>query len=310
MKLLTKTCFIFLIILAGCGVKDSSNEESKSKPKKKQTAPIKHSFDYKPCTPTQGELMAVIELGSLGLNYFIVEIDNDGCWALKKSAFGRSNFIYGVNTNSEIVSNIREFRNEIIDFGITKNNIHVIASSSVVKVEDIPALNNQLTKLGLTIKSISAKDEARYALLSTVPKEFIEESFIVDIGSGNTKLAWVESGDTLSLEIHGSKYFLSDVQDTTVFREVRDALLQVPEKNRNLCFVLGGMIYEFVKDKVNESDGRYFVLDEPGEYPTDNEKLRAANVIYNALYLEPTYSYIFDSESNFSIGYLISLKAN
>ena len=50
---------------------------------------------------------------------------------------------------------------------------------------------------------------------------------------------------------------------------------------------------------------RCWDLDAPNSYPVDNEKLKAANVIYNALYLEPTYSYIFDRDSNFSIGYLI-----
>ena len=305
---LFKVCFIFLIILTSCGVKKTSQEETKPRPPKEQPVFERRSFDYKPRVPENGELNAVIELGSLGLNYFIIEIDSDGCWQLERSSFGRSNFIYGVNTNAEIIASIKEFKNEILNFGVKPKNIHLIASSSVVKYEDIPALNSQLVDTSLKIKSINAADEARYALLATVPKEFIDESFIVDIGSGNTKLAWVENSDTLSVEIHGSKYFLSDAQDTTVFREVRDALLQVPEKNRNLCFMLGGMIYEFVKDEVQGSNNRYFVLDPPNEYPTDNEKLKAANVIYNALYLEPTFSYIFDRDSNFSIGYLISQR--
>ncbi|MEQ6168861.1 hypothetical protein AAOE16_16805 [Ekhidna sp. MALMAid0563] len=308
MKLFIKVCFIFLILLTSCGVKKSSKEETKPRPPKEQAVLEKPSFDYQPRVPENGELNAVIELGSLGLNYFIVEIDNDGCWRLERSSYGRSNFIYGVNTNAEIIANIKTFKNEIVNYGVNPKNIHLIASSSVVKSEDIPALNSQLTDVSLKIESINAADEARYALLATVPREFIDESFIVDIGSGNTKLAWVEKDDTLSVEIHGSKYFLSEVQDTTVFREVRDALLQVPEKNRNLCFMLGGMIFEFVKGEVEGSDDRYFVLDPPNEYPIDNEKLKAANVIYNALYLEPTFSYIFDRDSNFSIGYLVSQK--
>ncbi|WP_424964287.1 hypothetical protein [Ekhidna sp.] len=308
MKLFIKVCFIFLILLTSCGVKKSSKEETKPSPPKEQPVLEKRSFDYQPRVPENGELNAVIELGSLGLNYFIVEIDSDGCWRLERSSFGRSNFIYGVNTNTEIIANIKAFKSEIVNYGVNPQNIHLIASSSVVKSEDIPALNSQLTNVSLKIESINASDEARYALLATVPKEFVEESFIVDIGSGNTKLAWVEGEDTLSVEIHGSKYFLSEVQDTTVFREVRDALLQVPEKNRNLCFMLGGMIFEFVKGEIEGSDDRYFVLDPPNEYPIDNEKLKAANVIYNALYLEPTFSYIFDRDSNFSIGYLVSQK--
>ena len=225
---------------------------------------------------------------------------------MEEASYSRSNFIYGVNSNEEIVQTITGFIEEIISYGVSRENVHLIASSSVVNGENLDDLNALLgQKTQLNIVGISAENEAKYALAATVPQEFLEESFVVDIGSGNSKLSWVSNQDTLSIEIHGSKYFLSDIQDTTVFREVRDAVLQIPEENRNLCFMLGGMIYEFAKDKMLGSEARYVVLDAPNSYPVDNEKLKAANVIYNALYLEPTYSYIFDRDSNFSIGYLI-----
>ncbi|MEQ8904194.1 hypothetical protein [Ekhidna sp.] len=306
MKLLYHSCIIFIIVCS-CGTNQSTKEKRASGPAVEQQE-VDKAFNYEPEKPQKGKLNAVIELGALGLNYFIISIDAQGRWDLKKAKYGRSNLIYGVNSTAEITAKINEFKNEIINFGVAGKDIHLLASSSVVKTDQVSVLNEKLKSLNLKIKSINADMEAQYALMATIPREFIEESFLVDIGSGNTKISWVQDTDTLSIEIHGSKYFLSDVQDTTVFREVRDAILEVPTQNRNLCFVLGGMIYEFVKDEINSSEKRYFVLDPPDAYPIDNEKLKAAYVIYNALYLEPTYSYIFDSKSNFSIGYLISLK--
>lgn len=294
-----------IALLIGCGPKNSGGE-SASKPANTEVEEVR-VFDYQPQKPVNGILKAVIEIGALGLNYFIVEADKQGRWSLVKSSFERSNIIYGVNTTSEIISTINGFREEIVRSGVNKENIHLLASSSVIKLEDVPTLNKSLEMTGFQLVSVSAEDEAIYALLATIPREFIGESFLVDIGSGNTKLAWVQNSDTLNLESHGSKYFLNDVHDTTVFREVREAVLQIPETNRNLCFMIGGTIYDLVKDKA-EVGNRYYVLEAPSAYPTQNEKQKAGNILYNALYVQPTYSYIFDIESNFSIGYLLSLN--
>ncbi|MEQ9468104.1 MAG: hypothetical protein RLN88_11870 [Ekhidna sp.] len=306
MRLLIHLCFIVLLLAAGCGPK-KKEQESNTKRDLPEDKPLDiQSFDYQPLKPINGQLKAVIEVGSLGLNYFIIEIDKDGRWTLEKSFFGRSNIIYGVSSTAEILAQIESFNKEIRALGVSAKNIHLVASSSVGKLGDTSSLVAELAKSGMKLIPISADREAELALIATIPKEFISESFLVDIGSGNTKISWVSNMDTFSIETHGSKYFLGDVQDTTVFRQVRDALLKVPQKNRNLCFMLGGMIYELTKDEVKD-DERYLVLNPPGEYATTNERSKAANVIYSAIYLEPTYSYIFDRKSNFSIGYLISL---
>lgn len=303
MKLLAHLCFISIILVA-CGTK---KQETSSKKNQSISKPTEiRTFDYQSLKPVNGQLKAVIEIGSLGLNYFVIEIDDKGRWELVDSDYGRSNIIYGVSSRNEILATINKFKKEIQNAGVKAKNIHLIASSSVGKIEDTILLKEELSKTGLNLVAINSKEEAQLALMATIPKEFVDESFLVDIGSGNTKISWVQENDTLSTEIHGSKYFLGDVQDTTVFREVRDALLKVPRKNRNLCFILGGMIYELAKDDM-KPDERYFVLDPPSSYPTSNERLKAANIIYSALYLEPTFSYIFDSKSSFPIGYLISL---
>ena len=306
MKLLTQVCFIIVVTVA-CSTKKTETKDKNQIPVS-STTHIEKVFDYQPQMPVNGTLNAVIELGSLGLNYFIINIDETGRWKLIQSEFGRSNIIYGTNTSDEILSKITAFKSTIINFGVAKENIHAVASSSFVKAEDVNQLKNKLQQQGIMLKTVNPKLEAQFAMTATIPREFIKESYLIDIGSGNTKLSWVNNGDTLSSETHGSKYFLNNTPDTTVFREVRDAVLNIPEKNRNLCFILGGVIYELTKDEIDEKENRYYVLAPPSAYPKNNERLNAGNVIYGAIYSEPTYSYIFDSQSNFSIGYLVSLK--
>ena len=298
-----------MVLVFGCGDRQGARRNQTGAPAlEKIPSQRQVIFDYQPEKPKNGELYAAIELGSLGLNYFIVAMDQEGRWDLKDSFYGKSNIIYGSNNSTKIISEIERYLTEIKSNGVDQSNIHLVASSSAVQLEDISNLNTLLTKTGYVIKSISPDDEAKYALNATIPREFANESFMVDIGSGNGKLSWINANDTLSIEIHGSKYFLNGIQDTTVFREVRNALLEIPQRNRNLCFMLGGTIYEFLKEEIRASPNRYFVLQPPGSYPKSTDQFRAGNVIYSALYLEPTYSYIFDSQSNFSIGYLKSIR--
>lgn len=306
MKLISQVSLIIAVAIACTNSKPES--ETKSQVQTPPVAKEERIFDYQPQSPIDGELNAVIELGSLGLNYFIVEIDNQGRWKLIKSEYGRSNIIYGAITSSQIADKVLEYQKVISKSGVNKKNIHVLASSSFIKAEVMSTLKQDLEGKGLSLNPINADKEAQYAMMATIPREFIEESYLVDIGSGNTKLSWLSGIDTITSETHGSKYFLNNVQDTTVFREVREAVLNIPEKNRNLCFILGGAIYELAKDEIDKNDGRYNVLRPPSAYSKGDQKLNAGNVIYGAIYSEPTYSYIFDSESNFSIGYLLSLK--
>ena len=51
------------------------------------------SFDYKPELPINGKLYAAIEIGSAGLNYFIVNMDKQNRWELVQAGFGESDLI-------------------------------------------------------------------------------------------------------------------------------------------------------------------------------------------------------------------------
>ena len=298
-----------LIILSGC----TSNQEvsnqveplNSTKFLKKNN--LEKKFDYKPEAPVNGKLYATIEIGSSGLNYFIVNMDSQNRWTLVKSGFGESALIEGEVDIDAIFLKIESYKRNIIKAGVPKNNIYVIASSSAIALRKIQEIKARLSISGIKLRRINAMQEGYYDLLATVPKEFIDESFLVDIGSGNTKITWVSNTDTTSLETLGSKYYINDVQDTTVFRTVRDILIDIPEKNRTLCFLLGGIPYEFAA-ATNKKQGRYTILEAPSKYSPSTQKGKSGKIIYEAIHLNPTFSYIFDWDANFSIGYLMSLE--
>lgn len=300
MKLLVKFLAMTLI-LAAC----STNQEKQSSQNVKK-AKTQRKFEYLPKDPINGKLMGVIEIGSLGLNYFIINIDQEDRWSLVKSEFGRSNIVFGEIDKNQAVSKIAAFQKEILNEGVIKDNLHIVASSSAIGLSNIEWLEKEINDLGMELVKVDASEEANFALTASVPFEFAQESFIVDMGSGNTKLSWTDGTDTTTLETFGSKYYLDGIQDTTVFRSVRNTMLKIPEANRNLCFMIGGMPYEFAKTE--ERTGRYSVLKAPTTYSDNGERMNAAIVIYSALYNETTYSYIFDWDSNFSVGYLMTIN--
>lgn len=300
--------FLILFIFSSCSSLDKEKDQSATNNNTAKSPLIVKSFDYKPEEPVNGKLYATIEIGSSGLNYFIVNMDEQNRWSLVKSGFGESALIDGDFNVDAIFIKIESYKRKIIQAGVPKNDIYVIASSSAIKLSDIQEIKARLSISGIKLRSVNAVQEGFYDLIATVPKEFIQESFLVDIGSGNTKFTWISSSDTVSMETYGSKYYVNEIHDSTVFRTVRDILLDIPVQNRNLCFLLGGIPYEFAA-ATNNKEGKYTILDQPGKYNPTTQKGKSGKIIYNAIYLDPTFSYIFDWEANFSIGYLMNLKS-
>lgn len=305
MKSLSRV-FVIIFFLTAC---TKNTERAKNVPltdSKVVPQNNEKSFDYKPELPVKGKLFAAIEIGSAGLNYFIVNMDKENRWTLVESGFGESELIENTTEIETIFFKIESYKRAILRSGVRKKDIYVIASSSAIELSKMEDIRSRLELSGIKLRTVNAEQEGYFDLLATVPVEFVEESFLIDIGSGSTKVTWITELDTFSIETFGSKYYMNDIHDTTTFRIVRDQLLQIPLKNRNLCFMLGGIPYEFAA-VTGKKVGRYTILQQPGKYSPSSQKGKAGKILYSAFYLEPTYSYIFDWDANFSIGYLMSM---
>jgi Ppx/GppA phosphatase family len=262
------------------------------------------AFKYTAPNPVSGKLKGVVELGATGFNYFIVRIDGQKNWKLEKPVFGVSLVKEGLATDDDVKATLKNYIAEILAFGVGARDIHFVVSSGAQKEAIMPKINNALKAMGYVVNVVTPEQEARLSLRAALPPSFQNRAFVVDIGSGNTKISWLPNG---ALEAPGAKYFQNNISPGAVFEEVKGKASQVPSKLRNTCFIIGGVPYELAKQSRNEKE-RYTVLKAPADYKPEGEKQKAGLNIYGAV-VEATgcKQFVFDWDANFTIGFLLNL---
>jgi hypothetical protein len=186
--------------------------------------------------------------------------------------------------------------------------MHFVISSGAQKEPKTTLISNELKKIGYVVNNVTAAQEAKYALKATVPPQFADNSFMVDIGSGNTKISWDESGSLKSLELPGAKYYEKGTADDQVYNEVKTKVSAVPEGKRNVGFILGGVPFTLAKQH-RKGEERYTVLKAPGSYKAEDKKMGAGLNILKAIgEATGTDTFVFDWDANFTIGFLLSLN--
>jgi len=261
-------------------------------------------FNYTAIAPVGGKLKGIVELGATGFNYFIAKIDAQKNWKLEKAIFGVSLVKEGLTTDEDVKATLKNYIAEILSFGVGARDIHFMVSSGAQKEAIIPKINAALKSMGYVVNVVTPEQEAKYALRAALPPSFQDRGFVVDIGSGNTKIAWPPNG---ALEAPGAKYFQNNLSPGAVFQEVKGKASQVPSNLRGTCFIIGGVPYEFAKQNRNGKE-RYTVLKAPADYKADGAKQVAGLNIYAAV-AEATgcKQFVFDWDANFTIGFLLNL---
>jgi hypothetical protein len=183
-----------------------------------------------------------------------------------------------------------------------------VISSGAQKEPKTKLISNELKKMGFVVNNVTADQEAKFALKSTVPSSFADNSFMVDIGSGNTKISWDENGTLKSMELPGAKYFQQNATDESVYNQVKEAVGKIPEDKRNVGFIIGGVPFTLAKQH-RKGEERYTVLKNPGDYKAADKKMEAGLNIYKAIQdATKADTFVFDWDANFTIGFLLSLK--
>ncbi|MES2797120.1 MAG: hypothetical protein V4683_14210 [Bacteroidota bacterium] len=264
-------------------------------------------FTYKPLPPVNGRLKGVVELGASGFNSFIIRIDEDKNWALQKAEFGNSLVLENMATDDDVRIGLKKYIGGMLDFGVGGKNIHFVVSSGAQKAEGTQKIVKALKSLNYQVNEVTPEKEGKLALKSVLPADFESNSFVVDIGSGNTKISWKEGSSTTALETYGAKYFQNNVSDEKVSSEVMAKAKQIPSSNRKTCFIIGGVPFEMAK-KVRNGKERYTVLDAPDAYKMEEAKSKAGVNIYKAIAQSTgTQQFVFDWDANFTIGFLLEL---
>jgi len=152
------------------------------------------------------EHYGAIEIGGKGVKAYVIDIEPN----LTKISYRN-----GLNTspqsgitehqtmNSEMVkqvtSDIVMLKKILVsEQKIPEHNIFIIASSAINKIKNRPELEaNVKNSTHLVLHFIDEKEESTFAFYGSVPKEQWQKASMIDIGGGNTKVAWIDANHTI-----------------------------------------------------------------------------------------------------------------
>ena len=265
------------------------------------------AFTFTPPAPVNGKLKGVVELGASGFNSFIVRIDPARRWKMEKAEFGNSLVMENMASDEDVRKGLKAYIGSMLDYGVGGRDIHFVVSSGAAKAESTAKIVKGLRTLNYVVNTVTPEQEGVLGLKSVLPTEYAAKAFVVDIGSGNTKISWQQNGARQSVETYGAKYFQNGTADEVVAAEVKQKVQQVPAALRGTCFIIGGVPFEMAK-LGRQGKERFTVLNGPGTYQLENAKSKAGLNIYRAV-AEATgcQQFVFDWDANFTIGYLLTL---
>lgn len=291
------------------GTKSWGDSEKAATPKSKSTAAAeRRTFNYVPEKPVDGEMKGVVEVGASGFNSFVINVDKQKRWEIISKDFGKS-FVYeGMATTADIRQGLKDYIGAMFDKGVKSRNVHFVISSGAQKEPKTAVIASELKKMGYIVNLVSAEQEGKLALKSVLPPTYEENSYVVDIGSGNTKISWMENGTIKSIEGPGAKYYEKDMKDDAVYASIKALAEKVPASKREICFIIGGVPFELAKE-IRDGEERFTVLNDPGQYQSDKIKIKSGLNIYKAIKDATNCdTFVFDWDANFTIGFLLTLK--
>ncbi len=271
------------------------------------TTTTTQSFNYTSPEPVNGKLKGVVELGATGFNSFIIKVDDQKNWKLEKADYGSSLVYESMTNDAEVTAGLKNYISNMLAFGVGGKDIHFVISSGAQKVEVTKKIIAVLKKMGYFVNTVTPEKEGQLALKCVLPSSFNDKAFVVDIGSGNTKISWLQGNAIMAKEAYGAKYFQNNITDDAAYQNAAAMAKGVPSAQRETCFIIGGVPFELAKQGRNGKE-RYTVLKAPGDYKADGEKQKAGLNIYKAI-ADATgcKTFVFDWDANFTIGFLLTL---
>ena len=285
----------------------TEQKKENSKADEKPTNFEVQKFDFTPPAPNNGTLKGVVELGAAGFNSFIVEIDRNKNWSLKKAEWGNSLVYDGLASGKDITQGLKQYIANMLDYGVGGRDIHFVVSSGAAKIAATQKIISGIKMLGYVVNTVTPEKEGQLALRATLPDAYQDKAFVVDIGSGNTKISWIDGNKVNGLETYGAKYYVDNTNPSEAYLDARAKAAKISSSKTRTCFILGGVPYQLAK-QVRQGDERYTVLKAPGAYNPDGAKEEAGLNIYNAIAdVTGCQQFVFDWDANFTIGFLLTL---
>ncbi|MBE7690115.1 hypothetical protein [Tenacibaculum piscium] len=324
MKKLVLVPFIILglFLLGACGDEKSEAKKTPESTKKELKTVVDNqkedkvaSFNYTPKKPVNGTLKGVVELGASGFNSFIVKVDKDSNYEVISKEFGNSLILEGMTNVNEVSKKLKNYIQSIIEYGVKSEDIHFVVSSGAKISDTSKIIINQLKTIGYVVNEVTAEEEGIYALKAVLPNNFKSIAYVVDIGSGNTKISYYQGKEIVGENSYGSKYFQNNIPDSTVSKEIKSIAAHIPKGKKSLCFIIGGVPYNMAK--ALRTDKNRFTMLTPDVSRYDDvvkrkgKKVASGLTIFKAIAEETGCKrFVFDWDANFTIGFLLALNEN
>lgn len=259
--------------------------------------------------PINGTKYGVIEVGASGFNSFVIEADKNDNWELVSKEFGESLAYEGFITIQDVQTGLKKYLAKMFEKGVAGRNAHFVMSSGALKNDKTKLIAKAIEDMGYVVNRVTAEQEGKYALKALLPANYRDNSFVVDIGSGNTKITYYKNGNPVSFEASGAKYYQNGKSDADVYNEISKIAANVPSEKRQNCFIIGGVPFKLAKE-VRNAEERFTLLSNPNDYSFgDDVKLKSGLNIYKSLYETTSCNnFIFDWDANFTIGFLLTLN--
>ncbi|MCT4700166.1 hypothetical protein [Tenacibaculum haliotis] len=318
-KLTLLPLLVALLFIGACGSEKKSEAKETTAPVKEQTSTqvttktSAATFNYTPTKPVNGTLKGVVELGASGFNSFIVNVDKDNNYEVKSKEFGNSLIIEGMTNVNEVTKKLKDYIQKIVEFGVKTDDIHFVVSSGAKISDTSKIIIRELKNLGYVVNEVTAEEEGIYALKAVLPNEFKSIAYVVDIGSGNTKVSYYEGNEIVGKDSYGAKYFQNDTADELVYKEVRSIAATIPKGKKSLCFIIGGVPFNMAKS-IRKEANRFTMLSTDIDSYKDvvtkkGKKVESGLNIFKAIGDETGCKrFVFDWDANFTIGFLLSLN--
>jgi len=254
-------------------------------------------------------LRGVIELGAVGFNAYLLRVDQQRHWHLERAAFNQSYIIKNMATGEQIERGVRLYAQQLLNAGVARPDLHVVISSGAAQAQVTAGLARQLQAASYQVTTVTPEQEGSYDLAAVLPPELAAGAFVVDLGSGNTKICWLDAqGQPHTALTYGARYHESVVLQTpAVLADVRAKAGQVPVGQRRRCFLMGGTAYELARP-LRRGTERYTVLTGAAwQLPAADGPPPAGLLLLRAL-AEATgcQQFIFDWDASFAVGYLLA----
>lgn len=220
-------------------------------------------------------LYAGIDIGSKGVKLSVLEVDKNpkrgGTYNVLQETSINTDFISFTEPTFQATLNglYKLYNMAMADYKLAPNQVFTVVSSGVKMQSEkegksswvkqlVDSFRNRIKEPAKEVEVIDVVQEARLSHLGIVPESKRYTTFLIDIGSGNTKGGYFPNGNTKDLKLFQLNWGTRSVANATEKRMEEDK--SIANFNRQLNRVLAGEADAEVVYAVNAS-GAYNMSD-------------------------------------------------